>query len=274
MRDNYHFNRETGEVRKCRAKKKCPFGGETGTENHYNTADEARKAYELENDGSVTGVVKQDDIYEGNAHIKKFVDSRLKMFSPLFAEGTPESVKRELLTPTKEDYQAGKNYVINKIADGKGYTWEELMGKRIRINEQNDVEFMKRVEEKMSVTGTGYHREWTAHSAVDRAARMLPLRAQQKGVQMSPRVNEIYDRSWSKEETERSISKAEKVKEGLQDRSISPRPYVDKWTKGKRTAAIEEMDKRITRLKEELRTNGRSSEHMGRMFYNLGNPSF
>ncbi len=40
----YHINAETGDVGPCRAEKgNCPFGGEN---EHYNTAEGARSAYE------------------------------------------------------------------------------------------------------------------------------------------------------------------------------------------------------------------------------------
>lgn len=43
----YHINPETGVVSRCRATVKCPFGGETGSENHFKTPAEARKGYEV-----------------------------------------------------------------------------------------------------------------------------------------------------------------------------------------------------------------------------------
>lgn len=41
-----HFNPETGETGKCNAKSKCPFSGLNGSENHFNTEEEARAGYE------------------------------------------------------------------------------------------------------------------------------------------------------------------------------------------------------------------------------------
>lgn len=43
----HHVNTNTGEVSVCKAKKGgCPFGGESGTDNHYSTPEEARAGSE------------------------------------------------------------------------------------------------------------------------------------------------------------------------------------------------------------------------------------
>lgn len=43
----HHVNTNTGEVSVCKAKKGgCPFGGESGTDNHYGTQEEARAGSE------------------------------------------------------------------------------------------------------------------------------------------------------------------------------------------------------------------------------------
>lgn len=43
----HHVNTNTGEVSLCKAKKGgCPFGGESGTDNHYSTPEEARTGSE------------------------------------------------------------------------------------------------------------------------------------------------------------------------------------------------------------------------------------
>jgi DNA polymerase III epsilon subunit-like protein len=43
---SYHID-NAGDVRSCRARlNKCPYGGESGTEHHYDTKEEARAAYE------------------------------------------------------------------------------------------------------------------------------------------------------------------------------------------------------------------------------------
>lgn len=47
----YHVNDE-GNVGKCGAKNSCPFGGETGFEDHYATPEEAKKAYEKKMEGN------------------------------------------------------------------------------------------------------------------------------------------------------------------------------------------------------------------------------
>lgn len=43
----HHVNTNTGEVSLCKAKKGgCPFGGESGTDNHYSSPEEARTGSE------------------------------------------------------------------------------------------------------------------------------------------------------------------------------------------------------------------------------------
>lgn len=44
---SYHVNPGTGKVSVCRAKIKCRFGGVDGTENHYDSKQEANAAAEL-----------------------------------------------------------------------------------------------------------------------------------------------------------------------------------------------------------------------------------
>lgn len=53
MATKFHVNPETGKVGPCSAGKTgegrgCPFGGETGTENHYDTAEQAQAAYDAQ----------------------------------------------------------------------------------------------------------------------------------------------------------------------------------------------------------------------------------
>lgn len=43
----FHLNPETGVARRCNAEERpCPWGGESGTENHYDSIRQAREAYE------------------------------------------------------------------------------------------------------------------------------------------------------------------------------------------------------------------------------------
>lgn len=49
MKGKFHINKK-GEVGKCDAGiSSCPFGGESGSDNHYETQDEAKEAYEQQN---------------------------------------------------------------------------------------------------------------------------------------------------------------------------------------------------------------------------------
>lgn len=46
MAGKYHLNPDTGNVSPCTATNNCPFGGVSGTENHFLSPGEARAAYE------------------------------------------------------------------------------------------------------------------------------------------------------------------------------------------------------------------------------------
>lgn len=46
MDTKFHINPGSGTVSRCRASTKCPFGGESGHENHFDTPGEARSGFE------------------------------------------------------------------------------------------------------------------------------------------------------------------------------------------------------------------------------------
>lgn len=46
MSNKFHLNPATGSVSRCSAKTKCPFGGKTGAENHFDSIAEARADFE------------------------------------------------------------------------------------------------------------------------------------------------------------------------------------------------------------------------------------
>lgn len=70
----YHIS-ENGEPRLCEAKIKCRLGGESGKENHYDTPDEARKAYEEKNTSK-------------NFSSKVSVDKDIKINNKLMSKGS------------------------------------------------------------------------------------------------------------------------------------------------------------------------------------------
>lgn len=61
MNDRYHIS-STGEVSKCRATvRPCPFGGDSGTENHYDTIESARSSYEDSMDHKLLAATSSSD---------------------------------------------------------------------------------------------------------------------------------------------------------------------------------------------------------------------
>lgn len=80
-----HVNTNTGETGTCRAKKgQCPFGGESGTENHYDTREEAVAAAEKH----MESVYK--DVHKG--YVAKKVDGL----------GLPTDMKKRLIKEAAE----------------------------------------------------------------------------------------------------------------------------------------------------------------------------
>ena len=55
MKGQFHITPK-GQVRQCTAEKNCPYGGELGSVNHYNTEVEARQEYERRNSGNTLPV--------------------------------------------------------------------------------------------------------------------------------------------------------------------------------------------------------------------------
>lgn len=69
MSQTYHVNPTSGEASKCRASvKPCPFGGDSGTENHYDSMEEARTAYENSQEQSLISY-KDTSVHNANTVI-------------------------------------------------------------------------------------------------------------------------------------------------------------------------------------------------------------
>lgn len=80
----FHVNPETGKVSQCRATGDgCPFGGETGTENHYESAAEAQSAYEKQMEGHALPSTQKPTSHisatELNAQAKTSADFKVQM---------------------------------------------------------------------------------------------------------------------------------------------------------------------------------------------------
>lgn len=70
MEQRWHVNPHTGTTGRCRVRvKSCPFGGESGTENHYPTEAEAKAAYEASmRRNEIAPPVRRDSLKDMNAN--------------------------------------------------------------------------------------------------------------------------------------------------------------------------------------------------------------
>lgn len=92
----YHINPKTGIPSICRAESKCPYGGKTGQEGHYNTYSEAQQAsqyylgkvYEF-----MPGLMKEVPADELKSEIEKSRDVNREEVSKLEAMGEKESIE-------------------------------------------------------------------------------------------------------------------------------------------------------------------------------------
>lgn len=99
----YHVNSK-GETGKCSAKTKCPFGGETGVENHFSTEKEARAFYET----TQTPNLLLNKTY--NDFVKKDIDDLKK--SVLYTDNMGN--EKNILFQTRSH-----KLLFNKIINGK-----------------------------------------------------------------------------------------------------------------------------------------------------------
>ena len=70
MESRWHVNPHTGTTGRCRVRvKKCPFGGDSGVENHYATEHEAKAAYEKAMESNkLARPVRRDSLKDMNAN--------------------------------------------------------------------------------------------------------------------------------------------------------------------------------------------------------------
>lgn len=94
MSNLYHINPETGRVNICRAtKQKCPYGGETGQENHFSTKEEAKHHNEK----------ILSEIYSNTTSLRKTKNSKNRSN----ADSNAKTYKRKTI-PTMNQEQAAK----------------------------------------------------------------------------------------------------------------------------------------------------------------------
>lgn len=108
----YHIN-NTGNITKCRAtKEKCPFGGDTGTEEHFDTREDARAHYESKmKESSLTVLQKKTP----NANNKKTTKEELDKQARELINHKVNNLRTELLKLDKKEYSHEVITDINSI---------------------------------------------------------------------------------------------------------------------------------------------------------------
>lgn len=125
MSGKFHLNPETGEVGRCSAKTKCPFGGDSGSENHYNTSEAARADYEKRmNDNTVPSARKASNPRD---LAKKLSESVPGSVVWLTGSAEPDAVVQldKILIPKEERGKGHASRMMKEIiaeADKQGWS--------------------------------------------------------------------------------------------------------------------------------------------------------
>lgn len=132
MAEKIHVNTITGEVGICHAQLKCRFGGDTGFENHFNTADEAYAFYEKTQKSKIFNntQTKNNNTEKNGSQIKdlkKYIKSWKLDIS---------NIKKDLKSINNELYNNSLKLVAINIDTKKDFeSTEEVYSKISELNE-------------------------------------------------------------------------------------------------------------------------------------------
>lgn len=129
MSAKYHVNHNTGEVGLCSAKFKCPYGGNSGVENHYDTEAEARTAYEE--------------------------SMSLKKLTPLTRKGGNSQSELNALAKTADDPTT-----IDSIIEKAGKRALSSLSKNPNVNEDQLVRIEEKVDDKNIIKNLKHHNNY------------------------------------------------------------------------------------------------------------------
>lgn len=128
MSAKYHVN-HNGEVGLCGAKFKCPYGGNSGVENHYDTEVEARAAYEE--------------------------SMSLKKLTPLTRKGGNSQSELNTLAKTADDPTT-----IDNIIEKAGKRALSSLSKNPNVNEDQLVRIEEKVDDKNITRNLKHHNNY------------------------------------------------------------------------------------------------------------------
>ena len=137
----FHVNTETGETGRCRAQKeKCPYGGETGFDNHFETKKAAQKAAErfMDNQYGSTPKTLTKKLSKISSNLQK-AGRNLKPESPF----TKKS--KSLLEAQEKLHELKQQYAVNNSEDARIYEdgYEEMYLNALTLKKEIDEQEQK-----------------------------------------------------------------------------------------------------------------------------------
>lgn len=118
----YHINPKTGVPSICRAEQgKCPYGGKTGEQNHYDTYGEAQKKSQQYFEKLYN--LLPNGIPNNSKEIMNEVESKLKVNKEMadkLKSGTPFEVTKEIIQTTDENLIVG--VIQGEVSNGSRWT--------------------------------------------------------------------------------------------------------------------------------------------------------
>lgn len=170
MARNFHISGSTGEVGPCRASVRCPFGGETGTENHFASREEAQNEViqRLENEfkGFLKGESKSESTGPKSRAPKTLVSENTAIREASITSSKPMRFEPSEIAFEKEDWKTDSLVKDAQFALHSG---------------RNDVSFELRQGAPLRLTGP-YHKR-----LVDYATHM------EQSVSLAAKMNRIND---------------------------------------------------------------------------------
>lgn len=269
----YHIS-PTGEASKCRATvKSCPFGGDSGTENHYDSMEEARTAYENSQNGNMTSikgnkVTPEENAPHGNKHLNEHIDRNTDSAMRHFPDGTDRETVRSLLTPSDAQYRESRIMNIQSYRNAHSdASWNNVMGDKTRMTNNNIERYYDAVEKQMDNSDRNNHEKAVAADAAYKSAVDLPARAFENDVPVNPKVDLFFENRWDMKNATKNHDDYVQMREDFEEGKISPRRVVGTGYKNARKVAAVYLDRMNRETARELETAGRSNSVLAHSFY-------
>lgn len=158
MSVKYHVNPKTGDTGICGAtKEKCPFGGDSGVENHYDTAFEARAAYEAQQSSTTLKTLKKSKkeyALMGDAELEKISNTTVKTTKEFTLDKYTKNIRSHFLNKKikidgleVEDIKLGSKYAHFSLENGK--TVRYSFGEKVNISGMIKTEEARKAEDEI-----------------------------------------------------------------------------------------------------------------------------